>query len=189
MSDKNPGAAMVRLILGDQLNPQHSWFGCCDPQVVYLMMEVRQETDYVLHHAQKVIAIFAAMRALADRLRAAGHRVHYINIQASESSEPMVENIERVVRLYGASHFEYQEPDEWRLDALLRDYCAIAEASGTHLSRMVSSEHFYTGRQDAGQFFKPGKRWLMETMYRQMRSRHRVLLDAAGEPEGGAVEF
>ncbi len=37
--------------------------------------------------------------------------------------------------------------------------------------------------------FKPGKRWLMETMYRQMRVRHRVLLDSDGEPEGGQWNF
>ncbi len=65
MSAPEASAHTVRLILGDQLNPQHSWFAAVHPQVVYLMMEVRQETDYVLHHAQKVISIFAAMRAMA----------------------------------------------------------------------------------------------------------------------------
>jgi len=55
----------LRLILGDQLNPSHSWFQQVDPDVVHVLMEVRQETSYVLHHAQKVLAIFAAMRAFA----------------------------------------------------------------------------------------------------------------------------
>ncbi|WP_039442374.1 cryptochrome/photolyase family protein, partial [Xanthomonas vasicola] len=55
----------LRLILGDQLNPQHSWFATRDAGVVYVLMEVREETDYVLHHAQKILAIFAAMRAFA----------------------------------------------------------------------------------------------------------------------------
>ncbi|MEJ7808751.1 MAG: cryptochrome/photolyase family protein, partial [Telluria sp.] len=45
----------LRLILGDQLNPLHSWFGAVRADVVYTLMEVRQETDYVLHHAQKII--------------------------------------------------------------------------------------------------------------------------------------
>ncbi len=179
----------IRLILGDQLNPQHSWFQRVNPQVVYLMMEVRQETDYVLHHAQKVIAIFAAMRAMAGALEVEGHRVHYIRIGSPESANTMVDNIALVLQSYGASRFEYQEPDEWRLDASLREYTAMAHASGTHSSQMVSSEHFYTGRSDAKQLFKPGKRWLMETMYRHMRTRHRVLLDNGGEPEGGQWNF
>jgi len=40
----------LRLILGDQLNHQHSWFQQVDENVVYVMMEVRSETDYVVHH-------------------------------------------------------------------------------------------------------------------------------------------
>ena len=59
----------LRLILGDQLNPTHSWFSAPDDDVVYVLMEVRQETDYVLHHAQKIIAIFAAMRDFARQLQ------------------------------------------------------------------------------------------------------------------------
>ena len=55
----------VRLLLGDQLNPLHPWFDRVDPEVLYVLMEIRQETDYVLHHAQKILAIFAGMRALA----------------------------------------------------------------------------------------------------------------------------
>ena len=52
----------LRLVLGDQLNPTHSWFSNVDPNVVYTLMEMRQETDYVVHHAQKVLAIFAGLR-------------------------------------------------------------------------------------------------------------------------------
>ena len=51
----------LRLILGDQLNAQHRWFTDVDAATIYVLMEVRQETDYVLHHAQKILAIFAAM--------------------------------------------------------------------------------------------------------------------------------
>ena len=59
-SDIKRTAHTLRLVLGDQLNPEHSWFQTTDPQVVYVLMEVRQETDYVLHHAQKILAIFSA---------------------------------------------------------------------------------------------------------------------------------
>ncbi|MEY2844078.1 MAG: hypothetical protein RI920_2115, partial [Pseudomonadota bacterium] len=52
----------LRLILGDQLNPLHPWFDSVSADAVYLFMEVRQETGHVLHHAQKVLAMFAAMR-------------------------------------------------------------------------------------------------------------------------------
>ncbi len=46
----------IRLILGDQLNEQHSWYKNVDDAVCYVMFEMRQETDYVKHHIQKVVA-------------------------------------------------------------------------------------------------------------------------------------
>jgi deoxyribodipyrimidine photolyase-related protein len=57
----NKMSKTVRLILGDQLNSNHSWFNTVDDSVVYVMMEVRSETDYAKHHIQKVVGFFAAM--------------------------------------------------------------------------------------------------------------------------------
>ena len=88
--------ATVRLVLGDQLNPGHSWFGTVDPGVVYVFMEVRSETDYVVHHAQKVLAIFAGMRAMADQLRAAGHRVRYFRIGDPDNRQDFADNLRAV---------------------------------------------------------------------------------------------
>ena len=36
-------AHTLRLVLGDQLHPGHSWFSQVDEQVVYVLMEVRQD--------------------------------------------------------------------------------------------------------------------------------------------------
>ena len=62
----------IRLILGDQLNPLHAWYDHIREDVVYVIMEVRQETDYVLHHAQKILAILARMPDY-DRANIFGH--------------------------------------------------------------------------------------------------------------------
>ena len=56
----------LRLILGDQLNINHSWFKENNSLTTYVMMEVKEETSYVLHHAQKIIATFSAMRFFAE---------------------------------------------------------------------------------------------------------------------------
>ena len=56
---------IARLILGDQLNSNHSWFDTVQENVTYIMMEVRTETDYATHHIQKVVGFFAAMRFFA----------------------------------------------------------------------------------------------------------------------------
>ena len=70
----------LRLILGDQLNSQHSWFLEANENVTYCMFEMRQETDYVTHHIQKVVGFFTAMRNFASELEKSNHEVVYFNI-------------------------------------------------------------------------------------------------------------
>ena len=53
-----PVRKILRLILGDQLNVNHSWFTKVDDAVTYLLMEVRSETDYAQHHVQKILGFF-----------------------------------------------------------------------------------------------------------------------------------
>ena len=53
----------------------------------------------------------------------------------------------------------------------------------------VSSGHFYTTRTEMAEVFQGRKQWLMEHFYRRMRQRHSVLIDEAGEPEGGQWNY
>ncbi|MFN4063208.1 MAG: cryptochrome/photolyase family protein [Parazoarcus communis] len=175
----------LRLILGDQLNPRHSWFARHRPDVLYVLMEVRQETDYVLHHAQKILAVFAAMRDFAGQLTAAGHRVHYLAIDDAGNRPSIPANLDLLIAHHGVTRFEYQAPDEWRLDQQLSRYASTLGMP----SAMVDSEHFLTGRDDAATLFANRRQWLMEHFYRHMRSRHQVLLQDDGRPLGGQWNF
>lgn len=175
----------LRLLLGDQLNLQHSWLSAPHNDVILVLMEMRQETDYVLHHAQKILAIFAAMRELARHLSAAGHRVHYVAIDDPENRQTLPGNLDYLIARYHASALQYQAPDEWRLDAQLAAY-------GRGLAipcLMVDSEHFYTTRYEAEQLFAGRKQWLMEYFYRHMRSRHGVLMAPKDKPLGGQWNY
>ena len=178
-------AKTVRLVLGDQLNPLHAWFAEADRDVVYVLMEVRQETDYVLHHAQKILAIFAAMRDFARDLRTQGHRVHYLSIDDASNTQSVTENLAALAWGYGAERVEWQSPDEWRLHAQLRAW-AEKQSLTTH---EADTGHFMTGRHDLAAMFAGRKQWLMERFYRDMRRRHHVLLDDKGDPEGGQWNF
>ena len=174
----------LRLLLGDQLNIQHSWFNDVDDTKIYVLMEVRQETDYVLHHAQKILAIFAAMRDLATQLIGRGHRVHYLRIDDANNHHTIPANIDALVKRYQALAVDYQMPDEWRLDQQLY----LHSRTSTIPWRMVESEHFYTGRNQAADIFMGRKQWLMEYFYRQMRVMYQVLMDD-GKPIGGQWNY
>ena len=176
----------VRLILGDQLNPAHPWFARKDPTVTHVLMEVRSETDHVLHHAQKVLAIFAGMRRLAERLRTEGHRVRYFRIGDPDNAQGFAANLRRAMAEAGATRLEHQEPDEWRLDRELAEFRASCGVP----AEMVGSAHFLDTRDGVARHFgKARARWLMESYYRAMRVRTGLLMDAEGGPEGGRWNF
>jgi deoxyribodipyrimidine photolyase-related protein len=176
----------LRLVLGDQLNPLHSWFTAVDASVIYVMMELRQETDYVLHHAQKILAIFAGMRDFAAQLRLAGHRVHYVAINDALNDTAnlptITDNLTALITQYQTTAFEYQAPDEWRLDMQLADYAKTLSKSFSVSTQMFDSEHFFTTRDETALFFGDRKKWLMETFYRQMRVKHGVLIEEGSKP-------
>ena len=140
----------IRLILGDQLNIKHSWFKKAEPHVVYVLMEIRQETDYVLHHAQKIIAIFAAMRAFAELLTSKNHRVHYLTISDKENCHSLTENLDKLIKHYQANYFRWQLPDEYRLNEQLNRYANTLKIT----SEVVDSEHFYSSREQVAQFLQ-----------------------------------
>jgi deoxyribodipyrimidine photolyase-related protein len=179
---------VLRLVLGDQLDPQHSWFREVRPDVVYLLMEVRSETDYVRHHAQKVLGIFAAMRAFVAHLQTTGHRVRHLAIDDASNRQDIPANLEALALHYGASEVQYQSPDEWRLDHALAEWSVQARERGVTVTP-VDTEHFLTARDDCQRLFGDSRQWLMERFYREQRRNHRVLLDPAGKPEGGQWNF
>lgn len=174
----------LRLILGDQLNSQHSWFSKTDSEVTYLMMEVRQETDYVQHHIQKVVAFFLAMRTFAEQLQKDGHRVLYFKLDDPENEQNFEKQISILVEKENYTRFEYQLPDEYRLDQQLKNL-------GDKLSletQAVDSEHFLTSREFLKEFFKGKKTYLMETFYREMRKKYDILMDGK-EPLTGQWNY
>jgi deoxyribodipyrimidine photolyase-related protein len=70
-------------ILGDQLNYQHSWLATPNPETLFVIAELRQETDYTVHHIQKVCAFFAAMQEFAQYIKSKGHDVLYLTLDAT----------------------------------------------------------------------------------------------------------
>ena len=174
----------LRLILGDQLNPRHSWFRETNEEHIYAMFEMRQETDYVRHHIQKVIGFFTAMRAFSDMLHEAGHQVVYYRINDPENRQELDANIRQLIELHGIKRFEYQLPDEYRLDKQLKDLSASLQLE----SGYADSEHFYTSRGELADFFQGKKQLLMESFYRYMRKKHQLLMEG-NLPEGGKWNY
>ena len=174
----------LRLVLGDQINSQHSWFETVDENNIYLMAEMRQETDYVKHHIQKVVAFFLSMRNFADDLKSKNHKVEYFYINDKENLHDLDKIISESIKKYKIQKFEYLLPDEYRLDKQLKTICENLEIE----TQVYDTQHFYTTRNELTTFFEGKKMLLMENFYRMMRKKHEVMM-VGSNPLGNQWNF
>lgn len=174
----------LRLLLGDQLNHNHSWFSKVDDKVIYVMMEMRQETDYVQHHIQKIIAFFLAMRSFAEEKQKDGHTFIYLKLDDAENAQSLAANLSRLIAEHNITKFAYQLPDEYRLDRQLSQFC-----SGLIIKfEVADTEHFFTERTEVFNYFKGKKTMVMEGFYRSMRKKHNLLMNG-DEPTTGQWNY
>ena len=164
---------ILRLVLGDQLNSHHSWFKTVDDSVTYVMMEIRTETDYATHHIQKVVGFFSAMQEFATELQLQKHQVIYLHLNDANNLQSFEKNIHFLIEKEAFTHFEYQFPDEYRLDEQLKKLCQSLSIT----TSVYDSEHFMSSRNELGDFFEGKKTFLMESFYHMMRKKHYILME------------
>ena len=143
----------LRLILGDQLNINHSWFKTVDESVTYVLMEIRSETDYAQHHIQKVIGFFAAMQNFANELKQRNHHVIYYYLNDENNLQCFDKNCMALIVKHQFTHFEYQLPDEYRVDEHLKQFTSKLNISFA----VFDSEHFYSTRHELKDLFEGKK--------------------------------
>ena len=174
----------LRLILGDQLNYNHNWFKQKNNKVTYFIIELKQESEYVTHHIQKIIGFFASMFNFVEFLKKNGHDVIYIQINDAENKATLAENLHYQVQKNQFQKFEYLLPDEYRLDQQLKQ---ISESLNIPFEAF-DTEHFFTSRNELNDFFKGKKTYLLENFYRHLRKKHQVLMQG-NDPIGNQWNF
>lgn len=174
----------LRLILGDQLNAHHSWFKTPSADTLYLIAELRQETDYVVHHVQKVSAFFLAMQQFAEAIQKAGHIVCYLTLDDTQSYDSLPALIVDLLQRYRCTEFEFQRPDEYRLLKQLRQCPLPTSVRRTE----TDTEHFLLPFDEIPKAFPSGRAVRMEMFYRRMRKRFDILMEG-DQPEGGRWNY
>ena len=173
----------LRLVLGDQLNSNHSWYQQVDEGVLYLIAELHQEAGYVKHHIQKITAFFLAMENFASQLKQAGHQVKHLTLDETADYKNLNDLISQLCQQYKVEKFQYQQPDEYRLAQQLENL----SLPSIEISN-CDTEHFLLPREEISQFIKPAKHNRMESFYRKMRVRFNLLMDN-DQPRGGRWNF
>ncbi|AOS46145.1 Deoxyribodipyrimidine photo-lyase-related protein [Lacunisphaera limnophila] len=174
------------LVLGDQLDLAASAFDGFDcAQDAVWMAEVAEESTHVWSGRPRIALFLSAMRHHREALRAAGRTVHYRELEESGKGGGLAEELTRAIARLKPQRLILTEPGDWRVgEALVQ----AAKAAGCPLE-VRDDRHFYATRADFATHARGRKQLRMEYFYREMRRKHGVLLDAAGEPEGGQWNF
>ncbi|MGB0166962.1 MAG: cryptochrome/photolyase family protein [Luteibaculum sp.] len=178
----------IRLILGDQLNRSHSWFNKTNDDVLYVLMEVKTESEYVTHHVQKILGIFSAMRHFASELTAHGHQVAYFKIDDAQNQQDFAKNLRYLIERHKPQKFEYQDPDEYRLEEYFQKLETELKREFKVEVNAIDSQHFLVPRDFLASHFKGKKTYLMESIYRALRKKFGILMEGE-DPSGGQWNY
>ena len=178
------------LVLGDQLSHRSpALLGLDAAQDAVLMIEAPGEATHVWSHKARIALFLTAMRHFRDELRANGFTVHYIAL--NDSARPtLAQRLAEQLRQHRPAELRLLEAGEWRLRQAIAEVAGDAEVP----LRTHDDTHFMCSRAEfarwAAKYGKaPGASLRMEFFYREMRRQHQVLLDDAGDPEGGQWNF
>lgn len=177
---------VLRIILADHLSARLAILADADREHDnVLMMEVQSEVTNVNHHVKKIAFLFSAMRHFAEALRSAGFNVRYVQLDDPDNTQTLDAEILRAADALKPDRIVVTEPGEWRQKELL---VALRLVVAVPLGILPDTRFLCTSAQFVE--WANGKRELrMEYFYRDMRRRHRILLDADGTPTGGRWNF
>ncbi len=175
---------IVRIILGDQLDINHAWFKSCDTSVVYVLAEVKEEVTFVRHHIQKLCACFLSIELFARQLRKKGHQVLHFNLDENDSVKSFTEFVTIICDQLSPDYFQYQTPDEYRLqaefDALRLDNIKIDKHFDNHFFVKRDDQTYFSSRKNPPH--------TMENFYRKIRKKEKILIEN-GKPMGGKWNY
>jgi deoxyribodipyrimidine photolyase-related protein len=178
----------LRLVLGDQLQHDSPHFDDFDPaRDRFVLIEAPGEATHVWSHKTRIALFLAAMRHYTNMLAAGGLPFVHVTLDDPQFADlpGLVDRLKRVIERERAGELVVIEPGEWRVEQALLSLPAQLDVRLT----VLPDRHFLCSREEFARFARGKRELRMEFFYRQMRKAHRVLLDAAGAPEGGAWNY
>ncbi len=169
------------IVLGNRLFPPD----CFEAHrgVPVFMAEDVGLCTYVRHHQQKIVLFLAAMRSFSDALAEAGFDVRYHQLGADPDS--YTARLARVVEAENITELRVFEIEDKPMEAELRRFADERNLKLTELE----SPMFLCSRVRFADYLQQARRPFMAEFYKKERRRLGLLVDDAGEPEGGRWSF
>jgi deoxyribodipyrimidine photolyase-related protein len=175
----------IVIVLGDQLDEHAAAFDGFDAALdLVWMAEVAEESTHVWSSKPRTAVFLAAMRHFADRLRELGRTVDYRRLDDAGNLGTLAAELGAAVTRHRPQALVMTAPGDWRVLASLRE---VATAHGLPLD-VGEDRHFYASVREFAAHAQGRKQLRLEYFYREMRRRHRVLMEG-DQPAGGQWNF
>lgn len=172
-------------MLGDQLWHGNPVLGDAEPaRDIVAMIEAPGESTLVWNHRARIALFLSAMRHFRDELRAAGLTVAYVPLDAPQAPG-LTERLQVLISAHRPRRLVCCEPGEWRLREAI---AATAASAGVDLEWRQDT-HFIVDTATFAAWAQGRRQLRLEHFYREQRRRHRILLEADGEPAGGRWNY
>lgn len=180
------GVRHLVVVLGDQLDAGSAALDGFEPASDLIWMaEVAGESEHVVSSKVRTALFLSAMRHFRDAQRALGRRVEYVELDAPGNTRTLSGELARALAASRPERVVMVQAGEWRVE---RNLAAEAKRAGVPLE-VRPDRHFLCSPEEFRAHAAGRKQLRMEFFYREMRRRHRVLLDDDGEPLGGQWNF
>ncbi|WP_243838689.1 cryptochrome/photolyase family protein [Prosthecobacter fusiformis] len=173
------------IILGDQLDRNSAALdGFDSKQDCVWMAEVARESTKVWVHKARIVTFLAGMRHFAEELKKEGLPVEYRRLDDAQNQGDFIVELEATVKRLKPQKLILVEPGEWQVR---EDFRQAAKRLKVELDER-EDRHFMASHADFEKHAKGRKGLRMEFFYREMRTRHGILMEG-GKPVGGEWNF
>ncbi len=173
------------IVLGDQLDLEASAFDGFDAaQDVVWMAEVAEESTHVWSSKPRTALFLSAMRHFAQALREVGRAVDYTRLDDAGNRGTLGAELGAAITRLGPTSLVMTAPGDWRVFHALK---AVAAEHGLALD-VRDDRHFYATVRDFAAHARGRKGLRLEYWYRELRRKHRVLMDDDA-PVGGRWNY
>lgn len=176
----------LHLIFGDQLSHNLTNFVNFDlKNDVVLMCEVIEEASYVAHHPKKIAFIFSAMRHFALELQEKGAQVEYTKFDDDDNLGSFDEELKKAIKKYNPQKIILTEPSEYRVWQKV----LVWQKEFKIPFEIFADNRFLCSQIEFRKWAKGKKQLRLEFFYREMRKKHKILLDEKLQPIGGKWNY
>lgn len=152
---------------------------------IVMMCELDEQMCQVPHHQQKIAYWLSTMRHFAEKLRMAGIQVHYVALEDADNTHTITGELLRAKALFSPDAIIIADSSEWhwqeKINQLIKNHSLPVE--------WLSDDRFFCEKSEFFSWAKGKKKLLMEYFYREMRKKHRILVDEKGKPVGGEWNY